>query len=280
MSSQLSQPLLDGQIEPDEAEAPPPAASNNAARAPPVVLTPTYNTDHNAAESGITGILKSSSHPGALAWLYVLRIAAVGWYLFSGFVTRGQILHSVFACSFILQATTSFPGAILFSHGLFESDACIPDDSVLVVVLLSMDFWNARNVAGRRLVGLRFWNQVDEDGASYWVFECRDPSRPANPIDSRMFWIAIYVFPLLWFALLIVSLLRLKVEFVPIVILALVFNCTNAIGFTYADRDAKLRAANSLTSGWGLGGLSSLGGIGGQLLSGAVQKSVGRVFGA
>ncbi|KAF7289504.1 Golgi apparatus membrane protein TVP23 [Mycena chlorophos] len=245
MSSQLSQPLLDGQIEPDEAEAPPPPASNNAARAPPVVLTPTYNTDHNAAESGITGILKSSSHPGALAWLYVLRIAAVGWYLFSGFVTRNYVLSSV-----------------------------------LVVVLLSMDFWNARNVAGRRLVGLRFWNQVDEDGASYWVFECRDPSRPANPIDSRMFWIAIYVFPLLWFALLIVSLLRLKVEFVPIVILALVFNCTNAIGFTYADRDAKLRAANSLTSGWGLGGLSSLGGIGGQLLSGAVQKSVGRVFGA
>jgi len=29
-------------------------------------------------------------------------------------------------------------------------------------------------VAGRTLVGLRFWNQVDDDGESYWVFESRD----------------------------------------------------------------------------------------------------------
>ena len=63
---------------------------------------------------------------------------------------------------------------------------------VLVLVLLAMDFWNCRvgethpisvlcnlpdppqNVAGRKLVGLRFWNQVDDDGESYWVFESRD----------------------------------------------------------------------------------------------------------
>jgi hypothetical protein len=55
-----------------------------------------------------------------------------------------------------------------------------------------MDFWNCRvravlrfpcqlsphrlikNVSGRTLVGLRFWNQVDDDGESYWVFESRD----------------------------------------------------------------------------------------------------------
>lgn len=64
--------------------------------------------------------------------------------------------------------------------------------TVLVVVLLAMDFWNCRvrepifmrtrtrliiciqNVSGRTLVGLRYWNQVDEDGESYWVFESRD----------------------------------------------------------------------------------------------------------
>jgi hypothetical protein len=62
---------------------------------------------------------------------------------------------------------------------------------VAVVVLLAMDFWTCwvcaigslilpliylipQNVSGRTLVGLRFWNQVDEDGESYWVFESRD----------------------------------------------------------------------------------------------------------
>lgn len=76
----------------------------------------------------------------------------------------------------------------------------------MVVILLSMDFWNTRvrsspvqslrrsftrsranathpssqqNVAGRTLVGLRYWNQVDEDGESSWVFESRDVSLTA-----------------------------------------------------------------------------------------------------
>ncbi|KAJ7880273.1 Golgi apparatus membrane protein TVP23 [Mycena olivaceomarginata] len=245
--SAVHTPLLDGQIEPDEVigSINPTPASNNAR---PVVLTPTNRaaeqmaTNESDAESGIAGIFRQSAHPLALFFLFFFRIAAITVYLFSGFMTDNYVLSTVG-----------------------------------VVVLLAMDFWNCRNVAGRTLVGLRFWNQVDEDGESYWVFESRDPSRPANAIDSRMFWIAIYVAPLLWVALFIVSLLRFKLTFVPIVVLALVFNVTNAVGFTYADRDAKQRWANSVVgSGWSLG----LGGIGGQLLSGAVQKGVGRVFGS
>lgn len=143
--------------------------------------------------------------------------------------------------------------------------------AVVIVVFLAMDFWNCRNVAGRTLVGLRFWNQVDEDGESYWVFESRDPSRPANPVDSKMFWIALYTFPALWFILLIVSFLKLSISFIPIVVLALVFNTTNVVGFTYADRDAKRKWA---ASGWNVG----VGGLGGQILTGVIKNSVGRVF--
>jgi len=140
------------------------------------------------------------------------------------------------------------------------------------VVLLSMDFWNCRNVSGRVLVGLRYWNQVDDDGESYWVFESRDPSRPANPIDSRMFWIALYAFPVFWVGLLIIAIVKLNLYSVPTTILALIFNVTNVIGFTYADRDAKEKWASGMA--WGFSG------IGGQLLTGAVKNSVGRVFGS
>lgn len=28
-------------------------------------------------------------------------------------------------------------------------------------------------MTGRLLVGLRWWNQIDEDGTSHWVFEAR-----------------------------------------------------------------------------------------------------------
>ncbi|CAK5273882.1 unnamed protein product [Mycena citricolor] len=260
-------PLLDGQIESDEVAGdlsykPPP---NSGTRASPVVLTPTTRaeqmaTTQNDAEAGeiwrLAGIFRQSSHPLALFFLFLFRLAAITVYLLSGFFQGNYVLSTV-----------------------------------AVVVLLSMDFWNCRNIAGRTLVGLRFWNQVDEDGSSYWVFESRDVSiafttceccrlSPLRHVSCTILLmpveIAIYVFPVLWVALLIVSLLRFNLNFVPIVLLALVFNVTNAIGFTYADRDAKQRWANEVVgAGWNLG----LGGLGGQLLSGAVQKGVGRVFG-
>jgi len=189
---------------------------------------------------GLADIFRQSAHPVALFVLYLFRISAFATYILCGFFTDNYVVSTV-----------------------------------IVVVLLAMDFWNCRNVAGRTLVGLRFWNQVDDDGESYWIFESRDPSRPANPIDSRLFWTALYVFPALWLGLFFVSLLKFNLSFIPIVVLALVFNVTNVIGFTYADRDAKKRwAQNIVSSSW------SVGGLGGQMLTGVVKNSVGRVFGS
>ncbi len=44
---------------------------------------------------------------------------------------------------------------------------------VIIITLLSADFWTVKNITGRLLVGLRWWNYVDEDGKSIWVFENR-----------------------------------------------------------------------------------------------------------
>lgn len=42
------------------------------------------------------------------------------------------------------------------------------------ITLLSIDFWVVKNVTGRLLVGLRWWNFVDPDGNSTWKFESRE----------------------------------------------------------------------------------------------------------
>ncbi|KFP27040.1 Golgi apparatus membrane protein TVP23 B, partial [Colius striatus] len=44
---------------------------------------------------------------------------------------------------------------------------------VTIILLLSCDFWAVKNVTGRLMVGLRWWNQVDDDGRSHWIFEAR-----------------------------------------------------------------------------------------------------------
>ncbi|KAL7420825.1 Golgi apparatus membrane protein tvp23 [Cryptotrichosporon argae] len=239
-----SAPLLSGTIEADDdtliARGNIGAPSKPARE--PVVLVP-GTTAGSAEEGGIAGILKQSSHPTALLFLYLFRSAAIAVYVLCGLFTDNYVLSIV-----------------------------------VVVVLLSLDFWNTRNVAGRTLVGLRYWNEVDDEGESSWVFESRDPSRPANPIDAKMFWIALYAYPLGWLALLVVSLLKFNVSFLPIVLLALVFNLSNVVGFTYADRDAQRRwASSALGSGNVLG--FGVGGIGGQIVGGVVRNGLGRLFG-
>jgi hypothetical protein len=47
---------------------------------------------------------------------------------------------------------------------------------ILVILLLAADFWNTKNVSGRLLVGLRWWNEASSDGSSIWVFETADVS--------------------------------------------------------------------------------------------------------
>lgn len=51
-----------------------------------------------------------------------------------------------------------------------------------VVLLLAFDFWTVKNVSGRLLVGLRWWNKVEEDGTSTWVFESKNASEMRRAI--------------------------------------------------------------------------------------------------
>lgn len=92
----------------------------------------------------------------------------------------------------------------------------MPDPSVLIfiitILLLAVDFYYLKNIAGRRLVGLRWWNEVNpQTGDSHWVFESSDPStKTINATDSRFFWLALYAHPLLWVGLAIVAIFRFE----------------------------------------------------------------------
>ncbi|KAK2571725.1 Golgi apparatus membrane protein TVP23-like protein B [Acropora cervicornis] len=64
---------------------------------------------------------------------------------------------------------------------------------IVIVLLLSFDFWTVKNVSGRLLVGLRWWNYVDEDGNSHWVFESRKNNKSVTTAESRVFWLGLLV---------------------------------------------------------------------------------------
>lgn len=124
-----------------------------------------------------------SSHPFTLLTFLALRLAPLLTYLFGLLFTTNYVL--VF---------------------------------ILTILLLSFDFYNIKNIAGRRLVGLRWWNEVNANtGDTTMVFESLDTAvgsdgvgRAVNATDRRFFWLALYAQPVLWVALAILALVKLE----------------------------------------------------------------------
>lgn len=82
---------------------------------------------------------------------------------------------------------------------------------ILTILLLAADFYYLKNIAGRRLVGLRWWNEVDTaSGNSHWVFESQDRGSTQNLTDKRFFWLALYAQPGLWVGLAIFAIVRIE----------------------------------------------------------------------
>lgn len=96
---------------------------------------------------------------------------------------------------------------------------------IITMLLLAADFYYAKNIAGRRLIGLRWWNEVDpETGDSKWVFESSEPgTKVVNPTDSRFFWLAMYIQPLVWVVMAVVAVFRFQFLWLPLVGEFLVF---------------------------------------------------------
>ncbi|MDI1488335.1 MAG: Golgi apparatus membrane protein tvp23 [Ramalina farinacea] len=123
-----------------------------------------------------------SSHPITLLFFLAFRISSLLVYLFGLWI---------FTNSFVL---------------IF----------IITMLLLAADFYYLKNIAGRRLVGLRWWNEVNTaTGESHWVFESQDRSGSdggitQNATDKRFFWLALYAQPALWVGLAVFALVRFE----------------------------------------------------------------------
>lgn len=104
---------------------------------------------------------------------------------------------------------------------------------VTIILLLSCDFWTVKNVSGRLLVGLRWWNQVDTDGKSHWVFESRKTHslNTASSAESRIFWLGLIVCPIFWIMFVFSTIFSFKMKWLAVVLMGLVLQWANLYGY-------------------------------------------------
>jgi len=109
---------------------------------------------------------------------------------------------------------------------------------ILSVLALSFDFWTVQNVTGRLLVGLRWWNEVKDDGTNVWIFESKPENRNVNPSDSLIFWATLYGTPIVWLFLGLFSIIGQWSKLL-IVFVALMLSVANLVGYWKCQKDAK-----------------------------------------
>eukprot|EP00158_Paraphelidium_tribonemae_P001625 Partr_v1_DN24630_c0_g1_i1_m59746 putative Family with sequence similarity 18, member len=190
------------------------ASQQASSTSPSLSSSAAVNGKPQAEDNGtIHQILRASSHPRVLIAHLFFRSLALVLYLLSGLWSDQTIIF------------------------------CI-----LVIVLSAFDFWVVKNITGRLLVGMRWWNDADAEGHSSWVFEAK-PRDQVNKTDSMVFWWTLYLFTAIWSLLLVFAVIRLKFLWSVIVIVAITLNSANVVGYTKCDRDAKSRFKGFVSQG-------------------------------
>jgi hypothetical protein len=93
-------------------------------------------------EVGITNFIKKAANPGVCLMTIGFKIAAI--------------------VSFILLDLFTDKETFVY---------------LIVILLGSADFWVTKNISGRILAGLRWWNEVKENGEEVWIFESKNESK-------------------------------------------------------------------------------------------------------
>mmetsp|Transcript_32303 Transcript_32303/g.59066 ORF Transcript_32303/g.59066 Transcript_32303/m.59066 type:complete len:271 (+) Transcript_32303:38-850(+) len=134
--------------------------------------------------------------------------------------------------------------------------------AVVTILLLAFDFWTVKNVTGRLLVGLRWWNYVREDGTNEWIFEAlpQQQLEQVSGSDSRVFWVGLYAPLVVWGCLLFVDILKFNFQWLVVVCAAMAMTGANIVGYTKCSNDAGRKMSDLMQQGSaGLSVVSALG---------------------
>jgi len=204
--------------------------SENGVEDPSALDDPATIPESPQATGGIMGRLSASAHPTVCIFHVAFKSAALFLYLFGGWFAKDH-------------------------HG-GTSGANFITVTVFCMLLLAADFWVVKNITGRLLVGLRWWNKVEGESTT-WIFECAQ-NRPVNKFDTSVFWTVLYATPLLWSCLLFIGILKFNLGWLIIVVMALSLSMANVYGYYKCSSDQKAQFQQMMQTGAQAGAMSVL----------------------
>ena len=102
---------------------------------------------------------------------------------------------------------------------------------IVVILLDAADFWYTKNISGRILVGLRWWNNYNQNTQeNVWVFESKNEIKESN-IDRKTFWFSLYGFAAIWLILFVWECILFNFIWAFLCLISLAIAGTNVYGF-------------------------------------------------
>lgn len=102
---------------------------------------------------------------------------------------------------------------------------------IFVILCMAADFWTVKNVTGRLLVGMRYWNEIKDDGSNEWVYESLEGQRKLSKTEAAIFWITLLGFPFVWALLGLIAIFEFSPLYLIVIFIALCLSCPNIYGY-------------------------------------------------
>ena len=226
---------VDNSVEQNVPIPPVPTSINNSKQGTQGGMPPGGGEGYSNDGSGSGGMLQifaQSSHPFPCIFHCLFKIAALLLYLLGN--------------KFAAASASSVSGANFITV------------TVICILLLAADFWVVKNITGRLLVGLRWWNQVEPDGvSSRWIFESAE-NYNTNKFDSTLFWSVLYLTPIIWIFLFVVGLLKFNLNWLIVVSMAIGLSGANVYGYWQCSKDQKAKFQQMMSRGAEMGAISMI----------------------
>ena len=130
------------------------------------------------------------------------------------------------------------------------------------------------------MVGLRWWNDVAEDGTSTWRYESIDDPSQVSRADYIIFWYSLYLAGLSWAVFAFFAVLKFSAEWFLVCGVSFVLVWSNIYGFWNCSSErARVEASvqSALTQGTVAALTGKWGGFGGTTSGSVVNRGADQV---
>lgn len=117
---------------------------------------------------------------------------------------------------------------------------------IIIIISSAFDFWFVKNVSGRFLVGLRWWNEINIDGTEEWIYESENEYRESN-IDSKIFWATIYAAPIFWGVFLVFNIISLSILWGMVCVISMLLSGSNMLGYLRCSTEQRKKIGEFIT---------------------------------